>query len=419
MIVRTLKIRNFKSIREMDIECNELMNVIVGMNGAGKSSILQVLNLLFSWITARMKNQNGKGLIIDVQDISKGADECRLELELTNGVKWSLIRQKPQTRTKSQAKTDLSDLTKYVNELVESYARDPSAANLPLIASYSVNRTVIDVPVRLRKKHELDPMAIYNIPLMAGVSFRTFFEWFREREDIENEKIRYENDRTPDKQLQAVRDALKNVLPEYGDLRVKRNPRSIVLDKNGVTFSINQLSDSEKCYLTLVADIAKRLAMANPTLENPLHGEGVVLIDEIDLHLHPSWQSEIIPRFRSTFPKCQFFLTTHSPHAISNIRTRDREKLLLLDNGTEIYSSLNPFGKTVNEVLIDFFQLKTTRNKEVQGYFDKAWDFIGNGEYDNPEFATILNWLDTHVGDSDIEIVRIKMRKDQLLKLKR
>lgn len=78
---------------------------------------------------------------------------------------------------------------------------------------------------------------------------------------------------------------MKNILPEYGELRVQRNPGGIVLKKNGNIFSIDQLSDGEKCYLTLVSDIARRLSIANPNLLEPLQGKGIILIDEIDLHL--------------------------------------------------------------------------------------------------------------------------------------
>jgi len=90
------------------------------------------------------------------------------------------------------------------------------------------------------------------------------------------------------------------------------------------------VSQGEKSLMALVGDIARRLAMMNPGLENPLHGEGIVLIDEIDLHLHPQWQRGIIQRLRDTFPKCQFLLATHSPiaHCVAK-----EVRCYVLDNG--------------------------------------------------------------------------------------
>ncbi|NDV63735.1 AAA family ATPase [Bacteroides sp. 224] len=324
MKVKSLKIRNFKGVENLEIKAHDKINVIVGVNGAGKSTVLQALNHLFSWYTARMKSVNGKGIGIGAQDINIHAGETLLEIELNNNVHWSIYKQKPSNRQKPIAKTDLSSMTHYVNELVETFEASPKDTSLPLIASYSVNRSVIDIPIRIRLKHELNPMSIYDIQLMNGANFRSFFAWFREREDIENEKMRYEKDIELDKQLQAVRNAISNVLPGYGELRIQRSPRAIVLNKNGNIFKIDQLSDGEKCYLTLIADIARRLAMANPGLENPLSGEGIIMIDEVDLHLHPSWQLEVVPKLRNTFPNCQFFLTTHSPHIVSDIRNNVR-----------------------------------------------------------------------------------------------
>src|SRR5476649_1392482 len=87
----------------------------------------------------------------------------------------------------------------------------------------------------------------------------------------------------------------------------------MMIDKDDVTLNVAQLSQVDKSMMALVGDIARRLAMLNPALENPLLGDGIVLIDEVDLHLHPKWQRTLIRQLTTTFPHCQFFLTTHSP----------------------------------------------------------------------------------------------------------
>jgi predicted ATP-binding protein involved in virulence len=83
------------------------------------------------------------------------------------------------------------------------------------------------------------------------------------------------------------------------------------------------LSDGEKCLLAMVGDLARRLAIANPDYPDALQGEAIVLIDEIELHLHPSWQRNIIPALKRTFPKCQFIITTHSPQVLSYIQPKN------------------------------------------------------------------------------------------------
>mgnify|MGYP000614132610 CR=1 FL=1 len=74
-----------------------------------------------------------------------------------------------------------------------------------------------------------------------------------------------------------------------------------------------------QCTLALFGDLARRIALANPSRSNPLEGEGIVLIDEIELHMHPSWQRKILGALKSTFPNIQFIITTHSPQVISEV----------------------------------------------------------------------------------------------------
>ncbi len=91
----------------------------------------------------------------------------------------------------------------------------------------------------------------------------------------------------------------------------------MLIDKHGETLNVSQLSQGEKSLMTLVGDIARRLAMMNPSLASPLEGDGIVLIDEVDLHLHPKWQRSLLERLTTTFPGCQFVVTTHSPLVVS------------------------------------------------------------------------------------------------------
>jgi predicted ATP-binding protein involved in virulence len=84
--------------------------------------------------------------------------------------------------------------------------------------------------------------------------------------------------------------------------------------------TLDQLSDGERSFIAIVGDLIRRLALANPELSNPLEGHGVVLIDELELHLHPRWQREVVEKLRSTFPNIQFIATTHSPFVIQALR---------------------------------------------------------------------------------------------------
>lgn len=191
---------------------------------------------------------------------------------------------------------------------------------------YPVNRAVVDIPLRIRKKHSFELLSTYEDSLTVAANFRTFFEWFREREDIENEKKNSNRDfEYRDLQLQAVRQALSRFMPEFSNIRIRRSPLRMDVDKtingNKTTLNIRQLSDGEKCLMAMVGDIVRRMTIASPMLPDPLQGQGVILIDELDLHLHPLLQREVVSRLVETFPNCQFIISTHSPHIITHVKT--------------------------------------------------------------------------------------------------
>jgi predicted ATP-binding protein involved in virulence len=432
MKLKKLNISGFKSFSELELDFNERMNVILGINGAGKSTILQAIAICLSWYIARIKNSKGNGDVIKDNDINQRYGHCNLALEMDNQLEWSLFKAKHYHKNKSNLKSNLSSLTKYIDSI------DDFPTSLPVIALYGVNRVVSDIPIRLKSTHQLDIFSTYHEALHAGANFRSFFEWFKEREDIENEKYRIyselliednntlnlfqtENDRKPiatfekDPQLEAVRKAIVSILPEYKSIKIQRSPRAIIVEKGNSRFNMEQLSDGEKGFITLIGDIARRLAIANPNSENPLHGDGIILIDEIELHLHPSWQIEIIPQLRSTFPNCQFIITTHSPLVLSSIKNFEDEKLIPLKNGQLINQTEAPYGKQVQDLLFSIFDVKTIRNIEVQEKFDLLDKLFFDNQWNSKQFDNTINWLKDHI-DNDSEIARYELEKLKRLK---
>jgi predicted ATP-binding protein involved in virulence len=136
---------------------------------------------------------------------------------------------------------------------------------------------------------------------------------------------------------------MSELLEGFGDLRVEEDPLRLIVNKAGYPLDIAQLSDGERSFLAVVTDLCRRLTLANPGLDDPLQGEGVVLIDELELHLHPKWQRTVIEKLRSLFPRLQFIGTTHSPFVIQTLR---KDELRLLDR--EILSEYS--GRGIEEV---------------------------------------------------------------------
>ena len=150
-------------------------------------------------------------------------------------------------------------------------------------------------------------------------------------------------------------------MPGYSGFMIERHPLAMMLRKNGEPLNAEQLSDGEKIYLALVGDLCHRLSLANP-VGDPLLGGGIVLIDEVDLHLHPQWQSVIANALTRTFPNIQFIISTHSPHVINSVPTTS---LRIIDADGSITSAPYGYGMPSNVVLGDLMSLSRDVPEEV------------------------------------------------------
>jgi len=170
--------------------------------------------------------------------------------------------------------------------------------------------------------------------LQPDARFKSAFEWFSAMEDVE----RRQRDKRQDfayhqPELSAVRHAIVSVLPVgFSNPRTEIRPLRFVIDQltnDGMTrtLRLSELSDGFRVTLGLVMDLARRMAQANSSLSagghhivNPLDLPAIVLIDEVDLHLHPKWQQIILTDLMRTFSSVQFIVTTHSPQVLSTVR---------------------------------------------------------------------------------------------------
>lgn len=323
MKVKQLQLTNFRGFAEYSIEFADGLNLLAGENGAGKSTVLDAIGLMLHQIVNRLKHENASGAAIPESNIRAGACELNIRLSFQADGK-EVCFSAARTRV-GYSRVGMSSNYKELTEWTRTY-RDARANKMPmkypLLAHYRVNRAVLDIPKRQASATDTDALSCYEGALSGNADFRHFFAWYRDQEDYENEQLRY-NKAHVDPSLEAVRSALRRVLPEIRDIHVRRRPQAMVATKNGVTIEISQLSDGEKCYLALVGDIACRMARlnANETVSADviLASPGVVLIDELDLHLHPSWQREAIRKLPLIFPNIQFIVTTHSPQMIGEV----------------------------------------------------------------------------------------------------
>ncbi|MEB3826284.1 AAA family ATPase [Phormidium sp. CCY1219] len=404
MKVKHLSVDSFRGIEKLTLEFEPTEpTVLIGANGVGKSSILDCLAILLSWFTARLQNPQSSGRLFREEDIKTGSKETHNEITVmidSHPVKWS--RTKARSGCRKDTSSNLAELRKVVSDIHERLDENPETA-LPILAYYPTNRAVLDIPLRIRKKHFFEnPIAGYEEGLTGGaIAFRRFFEWFREREDLENERRLMESIHYRDRQLEAVRQAISRLLDGIENIRIQRSPLRMTISKQGEQLSVSQLSDGEKCLLALVGDLARRLAIANPDPDtNPLNGSGVVFIDEIELHLYPKWQRGIIPALTHTFPNCQFTVTTHSPQVISDV---EWVQLLTMTSEGIVAEKLRSFGKDSNRILETLMDTRE-RPPEIEEKFLELFRLIDRGELDKAR--QLRQQLAEKLGSDDPKFVR-------------
>ncbi len=441
--------------------------IFVGNNGAGKTSILKSLSTSLGWLVARIRTEKGSGPILKDAVISNSGNFAKINIEVKNDAfierssdlfSWSIAR--PRTGRVNKESSNLADITELA-ELYREALTKSETYNLPLIAYYPVERSVTDTRLKPRNKPSTPQLSGYEGLSDTTINFSSFFEWFRNREDHENElkglaskgeiflskayrlkeRVKKSTDISQetielslrkldeqirileknmaeiprlqdltkkflsDSQLNAVRTAIQNFMPGFSHLRVQRMPRlQMLVEKDGQTLDILQLSQGEKSLMALVGDIARRLAMLNPSLEDPLLGKGVVLIDEVDMHLHPKWQRRIVQQLVATFPNCQFILTTHSPLVIS-----DSKDILVfsLDHG-ELKRVAPQYGQDANSVLLGVMDTPA-RTEHLEAEFGDLFDMIQSCELD--EAARMIATLESELPDpnSHIELAKAKL----------
>lgn len=448
MKVKSLHLQNYGRFEDLKIDFaptasrSSNVTVIVGNNGAGKSQILQALATSLSWFVSKLINDTD-GFKINKTLIKNGKNDVEVNILVDFGENnprpygpiedayWTI------NNVKDGRINSFSRSTKELKKTVRNFRLNLTSKDefsLPIVSFYPVDRSIDLTSIKINENIFSDQLMAYDSALESSVSFESFFTWFREREDIENQESRImeesivkeveESNRLiklslsllnseeggqirlddrkelearlervsslikkgkselarginmTDKPLSCVRGAIER-FTSFKNLRIRRQGTpTMIVEKDGEELDVNQLSQGEKSLLALVGDIARRLALLNPSLDNPLEGEGVVMIDEVDLHLHPKWQHDLIDKLVKTFPNVQFILTTHSPHVIS-----DRNDILLysLEDG-ELIEMPNVYGEDVNTVLTKIFDVPF-RDSDVEEQFIVIRRAISNRDY--------------------------------------
>ena len=459
------------------------LTVFIGENGSGKTAILDALAILFTELAKTnysYEREDGKienvklfdldqrefmdknsGYILKESDLfleekekEKKVYSTTIEIELENENKtyfWRVdghlneFKKFNQNLSTIDSKKDVSspdenELPSYKDLIayLEYNLRKDLNYNFPFFCYYQV-----DGSIREGEKDSEDIPFNLEFPQLNSLqyaftkedySLQGFTRWFIAKERDENRKIKSKNDLTyRDSNLQLVRYVLNQLSNGLGlgidEIQEDPNDQTrIVFRKNKNYYHFSQLSAGEKRLLFLFLDIAKRICIANPGLlelspqEILTQASGIVIIDEIDLHLHPKWQRFIVPTLCDTFLGVQFIVTTHSALVISTIENQYIRKIRK-DNTSGSISFEIPdisYGLEATRILLELMDLDSLRDQKVSKQIATYWEMIKNNQFSTDEFQKLSLELENLLGNDDMELVtgrleiaRQKAKKDK------
>ncbi|KAF0232369.1 MAG: ATP-binding protein, partial [bacterium] len=274
----------------------------------------------------------------------------------------------------------------------------------PLVIYFSPHRSILNSKPRLKK--ELFPAHTEALNPTTQLNLQEFIDWW-----LACEKLAQEGLISGQSSLKTLEDVVSQFLG-CSNLHVNERKKTLLIEKSGATLDVKQLSDGERGVLALVLDLTRRLAQANPYLENPARdGKAIVLIDELDLHLHPKWQRTIVGQLTRAFPNCQFIATTHSPQIISEVQPEGLTFLVREGDQVVVEPATQAYGLDTNWIL-DHLMGVRSRPKPVKELIDQVEDLLQEGELESAR--KILEQLRQILHGVDGDVIRLEASVDTL-----
>jgi predicted ATP-binding protein involved in virulence len=394
MRIDKLSLKNFRGFAEVEFDFHPTFNLLVGENGSGKTSVLDALSVAAgSWFlgigghdTRHIQDGDIRKLAHQVGETTTFEGQYPVVVQSHGLVNGLLLPDEPLHWTrdieKKGGKTRFKDATdiKRLAAEVEARVRRGESIALPLIAYYGAGR--LWVPAKDMEgggpvKDAPPPSRLdgYKTSIDPRINFPSLFRWLADEKyaAIESKKER--------NVFRVVKFAMRACLEGCESLDYEVREKTLVITmQRGERLPYHLLSDGQKIMLALVADIAIKAATLNPQLEDRVLEEtrGVVLIDELDLHLHPRWQRHVVADLKKIFPQLQFFASSHSPQVIGE--TPHEEIILLKNNGTWTRPDAS-IGLHTNEVLREIMGADIV-NAEAANEFEQIVHLIDDGEFE-------------------------------------
>jgi predicted ATP-binding protein involved in virulence len=414
MKIRQLELKNFRCFDQKTFEFSDQFNVLIGDNGTGKSAILDALAigvgsflLGINSIHSRDISDDDIRRIIRLDTIPPTSEKilpvvvsCEGCFEDIAKMSWTRERRVVDGRTTRTGAKEIISYAKQLQDKVRIQKKDRDKIILPVISYYGTNR-LWSVNKDDKTRPPSSQIEGYK-NWLASSNINILTRWFK---TLEWAILQYERDTDPHyislvssvrRTMSTVKEAVMSCMEDWKDVKYDvLLDELIATSKDGRTLPFRMLSDGVRNMIGMIADIAYRCITLNPLLstEAARLTPGIVLIDEIDLHLHPNWQRRVVDDLKRTFPKIQFFATTHSPFIIQSLHPNE---LIDLDNRDGEY-----YNKSIEDITEDVMGVDLPQQSERWKSMMQAAE----------EYYQVLEKAD-NASEEDVD--RLKRRLDEL-----
>lgn len=440
-----LRLENYRCFDAIDISFDRKLTVLVADNGAGKTSILDAIAVAFGpYIGAFDEAAGAHFQPSDIRlqrvrqtrtnEMEPAADGARLTASGTiplgdlggSGipfvtVEWSrALANAVKGRTTIKDAKCLIDYGKRLQELVRK--KGDETVLLPLLAYYGTGRLWQQKKLTSAKLPHTSRTVGYTDCLDPASSYKSLVAWFRYwttnalKEQLASSKagVPYVEGEFDD-YIASVGGAVNTCLKSVGWKNVSYSlakDEMVIQRPDAGELAVDLLSDGVRNMIGMVADMAFRATKLNPHLGRDAAKKtpGIVLIDEVDMHLHPSWQQVVLPSLLEAFPSVQFIVTTHSPQVLSTVK-REQIRVIGRDAEGRFVATMplsasygEPSGQVLHSVMAVDPQPPVPEKIDLQ----QLTEWVDQGQFDSSEAIELWQKLDLSLGQNHPQLQRLR-----------